>query len=85
MIGVRTKLTLPSPQINDDELSIIKKYAAGNVDNLALTADNNAATRALVGNYSQRDILQTPLAGKTPMMSQRILQEAQNALYYKNS
>lgn len=52
MIGVRTKLTLPSPQINDDELSIIKKYAAGNVDNLALTADNNAATRALVGNYS---------------------------------
>ena len=56
MIGVRTKLSLPSPQINDDELDIIKRYAAGNLDMAALTSDNTA-TKALVGNYSQRDIL----------------------------
>lgn len=94
MIGINTKLSLPAPQINDDELDIIKKYAAGNLDGMggaALTASDSAATKALMGNYSQRDILQTPGmmsqigAGKTPLMSQRIMQEAQNALYYKNS
>ncbi|CDW71197.1 cell division cycle 5-like protein [Stylonychia lemnae] len=86
LIGIRTKLTLPSPQINDDELEMIKKYADGNHDGMAIAGvDNNAATRALMGNYSQRDMLQTPMIGKTPLMSQRIMQEAQNALYYKNS
>eukprot|EP00347_Sterkiella_histriomuscorum_P010636 403375511 len=90
MIGINTKLSLPAPQINDDELDIIKKYAAGNLETMpGMGQADSTATRALMGNYSQRDILQTPAAsqmgGKTPLMSQRIMQEAQNALYYKNS
>lgn len=34
-----------------------------------MSGDNTAATKALMGNYSQRDILQTPMIGKTPLMS----------------
>ena len=95
MVGINTRLSLPAPQINDNELEMIKRYAAGTIESGALgsTADSSA-TRALMGNYSQRDVLPaTPatglgalgMGGKTPLMSERIMQEAKNALYYRSS
>jgi hypothetical protein len=53
-LGYRTSLILPAPQISDNELNAIKKYASGTLtDSTGVhgVGDNNA-TRALVGNYS---------------------------------
>ena len=59
MLQTMSKLMLPAPQIGDAELNTIKKYASG--DGLAnAIGESSAAARALAGNYSQRDILQTP-------------------------
>jgi hypothetical protein len=55
ILGIKTTLTLPAPQITDNELNAIKKYAVGSIADS--TMESNGATRALVGNYSQRDIL----------------------------
>jgi len=48
MIGINTKLSLPSPQINEEELEAIQKYALGNHEYFS----DGTATRALMGNYS---------------------------------
>lgn len=50
LLGPRTQLMLPAPQISDSELNAIKKYAVGSIG-VDSVAEHNA-TRALVGNYS---------------------------------
>lgn len=52
----KTKLTLPTPQISDNELSAINKYASGVADGIN-AAGETTATKALIGNYSQRDLM----------------------------
>jgi hypothetical protein len=85
LIGPRTSLVLPSPQISDSELSAIKKYASGSLADGGLVSDNSA-TRALVGNYSQRDVMQTPLQMKTPFLSTSMIHsQAQHALQLRNA
>lgn len=85
MIGPRTSLVLPSPQISDSELTAIKKYASGSLADGGLASDNSA-TRALVGNYSQRDVMQTPLQMKTPFLSTSMIHsQAQHALLLRNA
>lgn len=61
LLGPRTSLVLPAPLISDNELNAIKKYATGTLADSSLGGAENSATRALVGNYSQRDVMQTPL------------------------
>lgn len=77
LLGPRTSLVLPSPQISDNELNAIKKYATGTLadSGLAGGAIDSNATRALVGNYSQRDFLQTPhqMRTNTPFISSSMI------------
>jgi hypothetical protein len=73
IVGPRTSLILPAPQISDSELHAIKKYATGNLVDSSGNSGDNYATRALVGNYSERDVMQTPIQMKTPFLSSSII------------
>lgn len=85
LIGPRTSLVLPTPQISDNELNAIKKYASGSMTDGGLVSDSSA-TRALVGSYSQRDVMQTPLQMKTPYLSTLMIHsQAQHALQLRNA
>jgi hypothetical protein len=84
LLGPRTSLVLPAPQISDFELQQINKYAS---TSQPLMDGDTSATRALMGNYSQRDfIMPTPQQMKTPFLSTSIItQQAQQALLLKNA
>ncbi|KRX02772.1 Homeodomain protein [Pseudocohnilembus persalinus] len=70
----KTKLTLPQPQMQDSDLELLGKMN----QNQDVSEVSNNATKALVGNYSQREVAQTPI--RTPMAPNSILREAQHAI-----
>ncbi|CAN0222027.1 cell division cycle 5-like protein [Lethenteron reissneri] len=83
----RSKLVLPAPQISDSELEEVVKI--GQASELARQAaeesgTNNAASSALLSDYSVTPSpggLRTP---RTPAAQDRILQEAQNIMALTN-
>jgi len=81
-LALKTKLILPRPQITDAELQSISKMQGEN--KLGGGQEGSSATKALVGEYSQRDMM-TPQVMRTPMLSsQNLIREAQDALALKN-
>lgn len=76
MNEVKTKLTMPSPQITDKELEELGKLNSTQAQQLF---ESNQATNTLIGNYAQRDVTPTPM--RTPRVQTKdIMREAQNAL-----
>nr|GMC75347.1 cell division cycle 5-like protein [Ipomoea batatas] len=73
----RTKLNLPAPQISDHELEAIAKFGiASDLIGSEELLEGNAATRALVANYTQ-----TPRQGMTPLRTpQRTPANKQDAI-----
>ncbi|XP_019192776.1 PREDICTED: cell division cycle 5-like protein isoform X2 [Ipomoea nil] len=73
----RTKLNLPAPQISDHELEAISKFGiASDLIGSEELLEGNAATRALVANYTQ-----TPRQGMTPLRTpQRTPANKQDAI-----
>lgn len=73
----RTKLNLPAPQISDHELEAISKFGiASDLIGSEELMEGNAATRALVANYTQ-----TPRQGMTPLRTpQRTPANKQDAI-----
>jgi pre-mRNA-splicing factor CDC5/CEF1 len=63
----KTKMMLPDPQLKDQDLELLGKLNAVN----EVSEHTNQATRALVGNYSQREstasVMRTPRAPNTVM------------------
>lgn len=70
----KTKLLLPAPQITDKDLESIAKL--NSIQGVQDTT--NPATRALMGNYTQRGPTPTPM--RTPRYEDSVMREAQNAL-----
>nr|GMD57363.1 cell division cycle 5-like protein [Ipomoea batatas] len=73
----RSKLNLPAPQISDHELEAIAKFGiASDLIGSEELLEGNAATRALVANYTQ-----TPRQGMTPLRTpQRTPANKQDAI-----
>ena len=72
-------MALPAPQLQDKDLELLGK----NNQYAELSGAANPATRALIGNYSQRDPTPTPM--RTPRYQDVIMREAQNALALQNA
>ena len=68
----KTKLNLPAAQISDKEIDTISKMNKEKAN--ALSASNNDATKALLGEISQRE--QTPMTMRTPMVQNSLMSEA---------
>lgn len=76
----RRKLNLPAPQVTDQELAeVVKSHRSFNkARELALTEDENAASQALLGEYStvvNNQLVRTP---RTPAAQDNIALEARN-------
>lgn len=69
---------LPSPQMGDKDLELLGKLNSMNI----ISKDMNPATRALIGDYSQREA--TPSNLRTPRYNDAIIKEAQNVLALQN-
>jgi pre-mRNA-splicing factor CDC5/CEF1 len=69
---------LPSPQLNDNELELLGKLNSieANIN------DSNPITKTLIGDYSQRDPLPTPV--RTPRYQDSLMREARNVLALQN-
>jgi len=72
IVNTKTKLVLPSPQLPDKELEQMGKMNSLQEQ----LAQDNQATRVLVGNYSQRAATPTPM--RTPRVESSVMREAQN-------
>jgi pre-mRNA-splicing factor CDC5/CEF1 len=82
----RTELSLPAPQVSDVELEQVLKV--GEMAMIAADMDKgtSAATAGLVGDYSSRNVLPTPM--RTPRVATGkdvILQESLNQLAMMNT
>jgi len=71
-LAFKTKLSLPDAQISDVDIDTINKMNKEKSD--ALHGSKNEATKALIGEMSQRE--QTPLTMRTPMMQNSLMSEA---------
>ena len=87
LLQYNNRMSLPQPLISETELSNISKYANGGDESaFALPKSklkNASATSMLMGEYSQREILQSvrqAQVGQTPLVSERIMKGAQDAL-----
>uniref|UniRef100_A0A7S2SCC5 Cell division cycle 5-like protein n=1 Tax=Rhizochromulina marina TaxID=1034831 RepID=A0A7S2SCC5_9STRA len=81
----RTELDLPAPQVTDQELEQVLKVGALALPEAAGGA-GDPATQALVGDYTQRSVLPTPMrTPRTAAGGDVILQEARNQLAMLNS
>eukprot|EP01017_Pseudomicrothorax_dubius_P026119 TRINITY_DN2890_c0_g1_i10.p1 TRINITY_DN2890_c0_g1~~TRINITY_DN2890_c0_g1_i10.p1 ORF type:complete len:605 (+),score=188.83 TRINITY_DN2890_c0_g1_i10:351-2165(+) len=77
MHQARSKLSLSQPQITDKDLEGMAKLNSMQAEQ-TVEGGMNAATRALVGNYSVRGATPTPM--RTPRYENSVMREAQNAL-----
>ena len=67
-LSLNTKLNLSKPQITNSELDEIAKWARSGGDGSANFAKKGTATKALIGEYSQRGgDMQSAM--RTPMMA----------------
>ncbi|CAL9687724.1 unnamed protein product [Knipowitschia caucasica] len=84
----RSKLVLPAPQISDAELEeVVKMGVASEVARQAAEEidGGNAASSALLSEYSVTNAVGTGLrTPRTPVVQDRILQEAQNLMALTN-
>jgi pre-mRNA-splicing factor CDC5/CEF1 len=81
----RLKLSMPAPQITDEELTEVARLGkpAGGLEGLA-DAEDGTATSTLLADYSTA-VAPTPMAGRTPMRTPAahqdvVLAESQNLL-----
>lgn len=81
----RSKLSLPSPQITDEELEAIAKMEESGM--IAEEGSGSAATKTLLSNYAatpmQTPGLRTPM--RTPAKVDTVLMEAQNLVALTNA
>mmetsp|Transcript_32805 Transcript_32805/g.37536 ORF Transcript_32805/g.37536 Transcript_32805/m.37536 type:complete len:509 (-) Transcript_32805:26-1552(-) len=81
VLAFKTKLALPEAQISDKEIDMISKMNSDK--NLALTSGANEATKALLGELSQRE--QTPMTMRTPLVQNNLMSEARNMISIMNA
>ena len=75
---LKTKLSIPEPQLKDYELELIGKMnSAGIVEN----GEDHEATRALIGSMTQNR--QTPSPMRTPRYQDSLIRETQTYLALK--
>ncbi len=94
---VRSKLILPAPQMNEDELETIQRTALGTgavgAAAAAALATGSSATKALLGQYGSATPGgatpfaggRTPMTARTPMQRDSVLMEAQNLIALTNA
>ena len=70
MMDTKTKMILPEPQLQDKDLELLAKL--NTVEEVSQST--NDVTKPLVGNYSQREHIITPV--RTPLAGESILREA---------
>lgn len=70
----KSKMMLPDPQLKDQDLELLGKLNAVN----EVSEHTNQATRALIGNYSQRESSMSVM--RTPRAPNTVMREAQNMI-----
>lgn len=70
----KTKMMLPDPQLKDQDLELLGKLNSVN----EVSEHTNQATRALIGNYSQRESSMSVM--RTPRAPNTVMREAQNMI-----
>jgi pre-mRNA-splicing factor CDC5/CEF1 len=79
----KRSLDLPEPQVSDRELQAIAKLASQSPGLPTQKSTKSDVTETLVGNYTPKEA--TPMVMRTPMLEDRVLREAQDALAIKNA
>ena len=77
----KTKLILPSAQVSDKEIDMIAKM--NQEKSQALSNSSNEATKALLGDISQRE--QTPMTMRTIMVQNNLMSEARKTYDIMNA
>lgn len=88
LLQFNSKISLPQPTINETELTNIGKYANGSAFAEPMNrSQKQSASSILIGEYSQREILASVRQAQaaTPLVSERILKGAQDALALRES
>lgn len=88
LLQFNSKISLPQPTINETELTNIGKYANGSAFAEPMSrSQKQSASSILIGEYSQREILASVRQAQaaTPLVSERILKGAQDALALRES
>jgi pre-mRNA-splicing factor CDC5/CEF1 len=80
-VAFKTKLALPHAQISDKDIDTIGKMNLEKAQ--ALSNSSNEATKALLGEVSQRE--QTPMTMRTPMVQNSLMSEARKTYDLMNA
>ena len=81
VVAFKTKLILPDAQVSDKEIDMIARM--NQEKSQALTNSSNEATKALLGDITQRE--QTPMTMRTPMVQNNLMSEARKTLDIMNA